>query len=175
MKRENWGVLISGNGSNLQAILDSRDVNVSLVVASSNKAYGVLRARRMGIPVEIPPEPKISEKWILETLKKYSVKNVFLAGYMKILSPSFIDEIERRGGKLVNIHPSLLPKHKGLNAYEAAIAAGDERLGVTVHYVNAEVDSGKVLLKRSFSPAGSKLYLHINEHLALNQSLKGLQ
>jgi phosphoribosylglycinamide formyltransferase-1 len=154
-----WGVMISGNGSNLQALLDHPDIHVSVVISSNVNAYGLVRARRAGIPVEVSK----NEDEILQILNRYHVKNLFLAGFMKILSQDFI---KRFNGQILNIHPSLLPKYKGLNAFKQAIDAGDEEFGVTVHHVTPEVDSGEYIVQRKFKTA-HQLWLHINEQLAL--------
>lgn len=160
-----WGVMISGNGSNLQALIES-DIKISVVISSSSKAYGIQRARRHGLPVEIVPatlKGKDAEAWISETLTRYNIKNLFLAGFMKILSADFINNFK---GNIINIHPSLLPKHKGLNSFEKAVEAGDKEFGVTVHHVVPEVDSGEFVLQRKFCEP-QKLLLHINEQQAL--------
>ncbi len=184
----NWGVLISGNGSTLQALIDATVENsggtVAVVIAQSPKAYGILRARRAGIPVEtVPPNLNLKdaksecEAWILDTLKRYKVRNLFLAGYMKVVSSHFIERFTNMfKGRIYNIHPSLLPKHKGLNAFEKAIEAKDEALGVTVHGVTADLDSGPVIVQRAYPACSNKLALHIQEQLAIRQaSLKFLK
>ncbi|MBK9293981.1 MAG: phosphoribosylglycinamide formyltransferase [Oligoflexia bacterium] len=164
----NWGVMISGNGSNLSTLLEHNELNISVVISSSAKAYGVKRAKRKGVPVEIIPENlKLNdmEEWVLKKLKVYNVKNLFLAGFMKILSPNFINKFK---GEVINIHPSLLPKHKGLHAFEKAVEAGDGEFGVSIHHVVAEVDSGKIILQKKFKKP-NKLLLHITEQQALKQ------
>lgn len=166
----NWGVMISGNGSNLQALIDIPEIKIAVVISSSVSAYGIVRARRAGIPVEvIPAELKKTdmEAWVLAKLEQYNVKNLFLAGFMKILSQNFIEIFtEKTKGNILNIHPSLLPKYKGLNGFQQAIEAGDKEFGVTVHHVAPEVDSGRYVHQRKFSGA-HQLWLHMNEQLAL--------
>src|SRR5947199_263528 len=136
--RTRWGVMISGNGSTLQSILDCADLcDVAVVISSRPLAFGILRARRAGVPVEVLPtefqkreKPIEAEEWILKTLEKYRVQKLFLAGYMKIVSPGFIKAFSDRCGKnIFNIHPSLLPKYKGLDAFQAAMNAGDSVAG----------------------------------------------
>lgn len=174
MMEGKWAVLISGNGSNLQTLLDEK--NISVVIASNTKAYGILRARRAGIPVEIA----VNESEILALISKYNIKNVFLAGYMKIVSANFINEISK-SGVVLNIHPSLLPKYKGLKAFESALDSCENVFGVTVHHVVAEVDSGAFVLQGKFSIPddknleNSKLFLHINEQKILRDSIRKYQ
>ena len=149
---------------------------MNVVIAASQNAYGIFRARRMGVPVEVAPAELLEkemkpdlEKWIWEILLKYNVKNVFLAGYMKIVSQGLIEKMQSCG-IVLNVHPSLLPKYKGLNAFESAVADGGET-GVTVHHVVPEVDSGEHLVQRQFHST-SKLHLHINEQFAVRSALR---
>jgi phosphoribosylglycinamide formyltransferase-1 len=175
------GVLISGNGSTLQALLDTNENSRAVVVISSHPKYGVLRAKRFGVPVEIIPEQLKglserleAEKWIAEILLKYRVEKVFLAGFMKIVSPQFIAQFN----SMFNIHPSLLPKYKGLDSLKEALNAGDKTAGVTVHQVVQEVDSGGFILQREFEipqhrdSTLSHLWLHIQEQRVLRESLR---
>jgi phosphoribosylglycinamide formyltransferase 1 len=181
--RTRVGILISGNGSTLQSVLDSREIcDVNVVIASKESAYGIARARRAGAPVEIlPPELKgaankvAAEKWIIEKLEKYRVQKVILAGFMRIISHEFI---KKYSGNIFNIHPSLLPKYKGIDSFEEALKAGDKSAGVTVHHVAAEVDSGEFILQREFEipekrdSVLSHLFLHIQEQRILRESLR---
>jgi len=181
--RTRVGVLISGNGSTLQAILDCRDFcDVSVVISSKENAYGINRARRAGVQVEIlPPDlrgqsKKIEgENWILSQIEKYRVQKVVLAGYMKILSKDFIKKFERN---IFNIHPSLLPKYKGLDSLSEALKAGDKVGGVTIHHVEPEVDSGEFILQREFEIPEHRdstlthLWLHIQEQRALREGIR---
>lgn len=184
--RTRLGVLISGNGSTLQALLDTPGpFQVVVVISSSRSAYGLVRARRAGIPVEILPlELKGSghraeaEQWILSCLEKYRVNGVFLAGFMRIISSSFIEQVgEKWKASILNIHPSLLPKYKGLNAFEEALKQGDREAGVTIHEVHAEVDSGQVVTQRKFAIpshrdlALSSLWLHIHEQRLIRETV----
>jgi phosphoribosylglycinamide formyltransferase-1 len=150
------------------------------VIAQSPSAYGIFRARRAGVPVEIFPEKireskdrNSSETWILDTLKKYRIKNLFLAGFMRIISGDFISQFESEfGGAIYNIHPSLLPKHKGLNAFEEALKAEDQWLGGTIHRVVQDVDAGPIVLQRAYKSHPSKLLLHVHEQIAIRQSAR---
>jgi len=181
--RTRFGVLISGNGSTLQAVLDCRDLfDVEVVIASKESAYGIARARRAGVSVEILPEElkgasnKVAaEKWILSKLEERRVQKVILAGFMKIVSEDFI---KKYSGNIFNIHPSLLPKYKGINSFEDALNAGDKTAGVTVHHVAPDVDSGEFILQREFEipchrhSTLSHLFLHIQEQRILRESLR---
>jgi phosphoribosylglycinamide formyltransferase 1 len=181
--RTRFGVLISGNGSTLQSILDCLDlVDVAVVIASKPTAYGILRARRMGVPVEILPDSlkgrenrERAEEWIIAKLREFRVEKVFLAGYMRIISPKFIKAFEKR---IFNIHPSLLPKHKGLDAFQAAIDGGDTHAGVTIHHVVEDVDSGEMCAQKVIEIPPhrdsklSHLWLHINEQRMIRDTLR---
>ncbi len=178
------GVLISGNGSTMQAVLDVPEINVSVVISSNANAYGIIRAKRMGVPVEILPielkskeNKPASEKWFLETLRKYRVTKLMLAGFMRILSSEFISNFKMEtGGEIINIHPSLLPAYKGKSAFEDAIEHGETNLGVTMHHVVLEVDAGATILQRKFKrppeSASMKLSLHIHEQEAIKTALR---
>lgn len=173
-------VLISGNGSNAQTILKS--AKVSVVIASREKAYGRLRARRLGIPVETLPlslrakeKGREAENWILEKLAQYKIQKVFLAGFMKILSTEFFQKFK---GEIYNIHPSLLPKHKGADGFRSAMNSGDEKIGVTIHKVTAELDGGPIVSQQSFDVPTHRdmertgLLLHIFEQKLILKTLK---
>jgi phosphoribosylglycinamide formyltransferase-1 len=181
--RSGWGVLISGNGGTLQSLLDCRDFcDVKVVIASGPQAYGIARAMRGGVNVEILPpdlrgkdQRQDAENWIIQTLNKYSVQKIFLAGFMKIISPEFIRHFESR---IFNIHPSLLPKHKGLDAFGRALKEGEVVAGATVHHVAPEVDSGAIIAQHKFEipphrdPDLSHLWLHINEQRIMREALR---
>jgi len=181
--RRRFGVLISGNGSTLQAVLDCRDFcDVAIVIASKESAYGIARARRAGVPVEILPQELkgasnklAAEKWIITKLEDRRVQKVILAGFMRIVSDDFI---KKYSGNIFNIHPSLLPKYKGIDSFEEALKAGDKTAGVTVHQVVPDVDSGEIILQREFEVPRhrnsilSHLFLHIQEQRILKESLR---
>lgn len=177
------GVLFSGNGSTLQSLLDQQDLaQVCVCISSKPSAYGLVRARRAGVPALVVPkelrqkgQQKNAEKWIHEQLRSFGVQKVFLAGYMKVLTPWFLNQWK---GKVSNIHPSLLPKYKGLRGFEQALENGDTWAGATVHKVVPEVDSGEIVQQRSFKIPEhrqvelSQLYLHIQEQILLGQALR---
>lgn len=147
-------VLISGQGLTLQSLIDACDsgqINGQICAVVSNKSdiLGIQRAKQANIPTKIFLRNKYSTNLemdmdIANYIKDYNADLIVLAGYMKILTPDFIKIFE---GKILNIHPSLLPKYPGLNTYQQALDAGDKEHGTTVHFVNEEVDGGAVILQ----------------------------
>ena len=147
-------IMISGRGSNLQALLDlASSLRVSVVVSSKASALGLLRARRSGISTLVL-DSKIDFKKLDQDLKSRGVQKIFLAGFMKILPEFFVKAWE---GKIVNVHPSLLPLYPGLSAFEKSFEEKNH-MGVTLHMVTAELDAGPALrqfrfFKKSNDPA----------------------
>ena len=146
----NVGVFISGRGSNLKELIKYSKKNntnwkIKLVISNNIKAKGLVYAKKNKI-INYAIEKKKSqfEKKAFKYLKKNKINLLCLAGFMKILSKEFIKNYKY---KIINIHPSLLPKYKGLNTHERAIKAGDKYAGSTVHYVTAKLDSGKKILQ----------------------------
>ena len=146
-------ILISGNGSNLQSIIDnSADIGIDISCVISNKvnAFGLQRAKNAKIKTEIiiskNKDKEIFESELSNILDKHQVKVIILAGFMRILTTNFVKKYE---GKILNIHPSLLPKFKGLNTHSRAIEAGETTHGATVHIVSNELDSGKIIMQTS--------------------------
>ncbi|HHF6825568.1 TPA: phosphoribosylglycinamide formyltransferase, partial [Haemophilus influenzae] len=147
-------VLISGQGTNLQTIIDachSGDITAKIACVVSNKAdaYGLVRAKQAQIPQAVFLRKNFANNLEMDDaigdyLQSLAVDLIVLAGYMKILTPKFT---QRFAGKILNIHPSLLPKYAGLNTYQRAIEAGDNEHGTTVHFVNEEVDGGAIVLQ----------------------------
>ncbi len=145
------GVLISGRGSNLQSLLDasfadSYPASVALVISNVVDAHGLIRAKTAGIPAGvITHRGKTREDFDAEmddALRAAGVEVVCLAGFMRILSDGFVRAWE---GKLLNIHPSLLPAYKGTNVHARVIAAGEKQSGASVHFVMPELDAGPVI------------------------------
>ena len=136
------GVMCSGNGTNFENILRtcSKD-EVVLMITNNRRCGAVKRAKKFGIPCAY----SINESWIINEFKWAGVDLIVLAGYMRIISPTFVESFPNR---IINIHPSLLPKYKGLHAIEQALDSGDDVTGVTVHYVNNELDGGEIILQR---------------------------
>ena len=147
-------VLISGNGSNLQAIIDKIVVDhiaAEIVAVISNKAdaYGLTRARNAGIPVETINQTDHEsrddfDKALQNIIDSYQADLVVLAGFMRILTDDFVNHY---AGRMINIHPSLLPKYQGLHTHRRVLEAGDTEHGASVHFVTPELDSGPVILQ----------------------------
>ena len=145
------GVLVSGRGSNLQALIDasfaeSFPAKIVLVISNVEDAYGLVRARTAGIPTRIiPHKGKSREAFDAEVdaaMREAGVEFICLAGFMRILSDGFAKAWE---GKLLNVHPSLLPAFKGTQVHERVIAAGVKQSGASVHFVVPELDAGPVI------------------------------
>ena len=148
----NCAVFISGRGSNLKSILKYSKkklskINIKLIVSNNRNARGIIFAKKNKINFIIINYKNINkaEKKIFYHLKKYKIKYIFLAGFMKILSKNFINKFKN---KILNIHPSLLPKYKGLNTHERAIKNKEKFSGCTIHFVNEKLDSGKIILQK---------------------------
>ena len=156
MRRVNTAVLISGNGSNLQALLDAARANdypaeITLVLSNKEEAFGLKRAEDAGVPTIVIPHGNYADRESFDrvmdaALKTHAIELVVMAGFMRILSDWFVMEWQ---GKLINIHPSLLPKYKGLHTHQRALEAGDAEHGATVHWVTPELDSGEIILQES--------------------------
>ena len=146
----NVGVFISGRGTNLKELIKYSKKNntnwkIKLVISNKKEAKGLVHAKKNKI-INYAIEKKMPEfeKKALNYLKKNKINLLCLAGFMRILSKEFIQKCKF---EIINIHPSLLPKYKGLNTHERAIKAGDKYTGSTVHYVTAKLDSGKKILQ----------------------------
>ncbi|HEH9424929.1 TPA: phosphoribosylglycinamide formyltransferase [Aeromonas sobria] len=147
-------VLISGNGSNLQAILDhctSGKIAGEVVGVISNKAdaYGLVRAKDAGVATAILTQQQFASREeydtaLLALMADYQPDLVVLAGFMRILSVQLVHHF---AGRMLNIHPSLLPKYQGLHTHQRAIDAGDSEHGTSVHFVTEELDGGPVILQ----------------------------
>ena len=144
--KHNIAVVLSGNGSNLKAIIDER-INVSFVVSNNPKSLGLKIAKNENIPAYCWQNILELEEEALKLILKYDVKLLVLAGYMRLLSKKFVNSLPSKF--IVNIHPSLLPKYKGMNAIQQAIDDCAEYTGVTVHYVDEGMDSGFIIKQES--------------------------
>ena len=149
-------VLISGNGSNLQAIIDQfqtdKSIEICCVLSNKKDAFGLKRAAKAGIKNYFIDHSKFSsrkefEKELIKVLEKYNADLIVLAGFMIILSNLFV---EKYIGKLINIHPSLLPKHKGLDTHRKVLENNDVYHGVTVHFVDNTLDGGPICAQSKF-------------------------
>ena len=145
-------VFISGKGSNLKnlfrfSLKKNSPIEIVLVISNNSKAKGLIFAKRKNIKNKVFNfiNKKEAENKVLKELKKEKVDLICLAGFMKILSKNFIQKFQ---GKIINIHPSLLPKYKGLNTHLRAIKNKDKYSGCTVHLVNSKLDSGKIILQK---------------------------
>ena len=153
MVKKNTCVFISGYGSNLKYLINnSRSQNfpikISLVICNNKAAKGILHAKKNSIPYLIINTNKRNfENIILRELKKYKISFICLAGYMKIISKKFLSAY---GKMIINIHPSLLPKFKGLNTFKRILENKEKKTGCTVHFVNEKLDSGSNIIQKSF-------------------------
>ena len=153
MVKKNACVFISGKGSNLKNLIKrSRDYNfpisIKLVVSDKKNALGILHAKKNSIPcLHISTKSGSYENVLIKNLKKYKISLICLAGYMKILSKKFL---RNYGKKVINIHPSLLPKFKGLNTFSRILKNREKKTGCTVHYVDEKLDNGKIISQKSF-------------------------
>jgi phosphoribosylglycinamide formyltransferase 1 len=149
-------VLISGSGSNLQALIDGRDAGnlpIELVCVISNRpeVFGLTRAKNANIPTEIVDHKHFVSREdfdgaLMKMIDSYSPDLIVLAGFMRILTPEFTQHYL---GKMLNIHPSLLPKFQGLHTHQRALDADETHHGVTVHFVTAELDGGPAIVQAS--------------------------
>ncbi len=151
-KKINCAVFISGRGSNLKSILsyskkNNSKINIRLVICNKPGVNGVNLAKKNKIETKIInyKNKYKAEKKITYYLKKNNIELIFLAGFMKILSKYFVNEYKN---KIINIHPSLLPKYKGLNTHKRAIINKEKFSGCTVHFVTEKLDSGKIILQQ---------------------------
>ena len=151
-KKVKTAVFISGNGSNLKSLIKfsktrKSPISVSLIISDNPRARGLKFGKINKIKKKVfnlKKKNKI-ENLILSLLKKHKIKMICLAGFMKILSRNFINKF---GGKILNIHPSLLPKYKGLNTHQRVLNNNEKYSGCTVHFVNSKLDSGKIILQK---------------------------
>jgi len=174
-------VFISGNGSNLKSIIkNSRDYNfpikIELIISNNIKANGLKIAKKYSIPYKYfsTRNKKLFERNSLFEVKKRNIKFLCLAGFMKVLSNSFIKSFHH---KIINIHPSLLPKYKGLDTHERVLKNKEKYSGCTVHYVTSKPDSGKIILQKRIrigkneTAHSLKLKILKQEHVLYSKSI----
>ena len=166
-------VFISGAGSNLKSLiqfskLKKSPIVIEIIISNNAKSKGLQYANIYKIKKRVFDfKNSLSEKKIIDELKQNNINLICLAGFMKILSKSFIKNFK---GKILNIHPSLLPKYKGLNTHEKAIKNNDKYSGCTVHFVNSRLDSGKIInqkkvrIKKLDTPKTLAKRILIQEH-----------
>jgi len=171
--KTNIAVFISGTGSNLKSLIKFSKIKkspivIKMIISNNYKAKGLRYASIYKIKKKVFDfNNTLSEKKVINELKKNDIHLICLAGFMKILSKSFIKNFK---GKILNIHPSLLPKYKGLNTHERAIKNKDKYSGCTVHFVNSRLDSGeiinqkKVRIKKLDTPKTLAKRILIQEH-----------
>ena len=171
-------VLISGNGTNLQAIIEAIQkglaIEIRAVISNKADAYGLKRAQQADIPTHIiPHEDFLSrtdfESTLQKTINHYGPQLIVFAGFMRKLGKAFVSHYS---GRMINIHPSLLPKYTGLNTHERALAAGETEHGVSVHYVTEGLDTGPLIYQARLSinpqddnPETLKTRVHALEHI----------
>ena len=152
LKKTKVAVFISGTGSNLKNLIKfsnkkNSPISINLIISNTKKAKGLKYAKQYNIEKKVLNfnNNKINEKKNLDFLIKKEINFICLAGFMKILSKNFI---KRFKGKIINIHPSLLPKYKGLNIHKRVINNNENISGCSVHYVTAKLDSGKIIMQK---------------------------
>jgi phosphoribosylglycinamide formyltransferase-1 len=172
------GVLVSGNGTNLQALLDA-GLPVSAVASNRRDAYALVRARAAGVPtatfaLDCHADRAERDLVMATWLEEHGAELVVLAGYMHLLTPPFLRRFPER---VVNVHPSLLPAFPGAHAIEEAVAAGVETTGVSVHYVDDGIDTGRLIAQEDVpvEPRDTLLErIHAVEHRLLPEVVRGL-
>jgi formyltetrahydrofolate-dependent phosphoribosylglycinamide formyltransferase len=152
LKNTRTAIFISGKGSNLENLIKfskkkNSPISVNLIISNTSYAKGLKYSRKYNIQKKIInfKNKKLAEKKVFKFLLKKNIKLICLAGFMKILSKNFIKKFK---GKIINIHPSLLPKYKGLNTHKKAIENNDIFTGCSVHFVTAKIDSGKIIIQK---------------------------
>jgi len=153
---KNIGILLSGRGSNFEAIADNvaagkiSGARIAVVISNWAGAGGIESAQRRGLAVRVIPSKEVAreehERTVIAVLREHQVDLVCLAGYMRLLSPWFVEQFPRR---ILNIHPSLLPAFPGLEAQEQAFAYGVKVTGCTVHFVDEELDHGAIIVQKA--------------------------
>ncbi|NWL78161.1 phosphoribosylglycinamide formyltransferase [Pseudomonas taiwanensis] len=170
-------VLISGSGSNLQALIDSitgddHPARIRAVISNRADAFGLERAKKAGIDTGVLDHKAYADREafdaaLIEAIDAYAPQLVVLAGFMRILTPGFVRHYH---GRLLNIHPSLLPKYKGLHTHQRALEAGDSEHGCSVHFVTEELDGGPLVVQALIpvesddTPDSLAQRVHVQEH-----------
>ena len=175
-------VFISGTGSNLRSLIKfsrakKSPISIKIIISNNHKSKGLRYSQIFKIKKKIFnfKNKTLTEKKILSYLKKNNIELICLAGFMKILSKNFIINFK---GKILNIHPSLLPKFKGLNTHTRAIKNKEKFSGCTVHYVNSKLDSGKIILQKKIkitkneTPESLAKKILIEEHKLYPRAIK---
>ena len=166
-------VFISGTGSNLKSLIkfsktNKSPISIDFVVSNNSKARGLNYAKIYKIKKKVLnfKNKNLSEKKLLSVLKVNNIEMICLAGFMKILSKNFIKKFK---GKILNIHPSLLPKYKGLNTHRRALNNKEKYSGCTVHFVNARLDSGKIILQKKVNISKNETEASLTKKILLQE------
>ena len=174
-KKVKTAVFISGNGSNLKSLIKfsktkKSPISISLIISNNSKAEGLKFGKINKIKKKVfnfEKKHKI-ENQILPFLVKHKIKMICLAGFMKILSRNFITKFR---GKILNIHPSLLPKYKGLNTHERVLDNNEKYSGCTVHFVNSKLDSGKIILQKKVKISKNETKETLNKKVLVQEHI----
>ncbi|MAX66218.1 MAG: phosphoribosylglycinamide formyltransferase [Halobacteriovoraceae bacterium] len=159
--KQKAAILASGRGSNARKILEIKDslvnIDISLLISNRQAAACLNLEKEYDIQTLLISSKNLSqqehERLLIKKLREHNISWIFLAGYMKILSSHFLSNFYDKTwkqNKVINIHPSLLPKFKGLNAYQQAFASNDDHSGITIHFVDSDVDSGQIITQKKF-------------------------
>ena len=166
-------VFISGNGSNLKSLIkfsrsNKSPISIKLIISSHSKAKGLSYGKIFKIKKRVInfKNTKIFDDKLISILRKNQIEMICLAGFMKILSKNFIQKFN---GKIINIHPSLLPKYKGLNTHKRALKDKEEYSGCTVHFVNSKLDSGKIILQKRVKISKNETEKSLTEKILIQE------
>ena len=174
-------VFISGSGTNLRSIIkNTRDynfpINIKLIISDKKNAKGIIYAKKYSIPYRIIANRKKKfEQSALKYINSKKIELICLAGFMKILSKNFIRNFK---GKILNIHPSLLPKFKGLDTFKRVLKSNEKFTGCTVHFVDEKLDNGKIVLKKrisikkNFDEKRLKQIVQVEEYKAYSEAIR---
>ena len=166
-------VFISGNGSNLKSLIkfsrsNKSPISIKLIISSHSKAKGLSYGKIFKIKKRVInfKNTKIFDDKLISILRKNQIEMICLAGFMKILSKYFIKKFN---GKIINIHPSLLPKYKGLNTHKRALKNKEKYSGCTVHFVNSKLDSGKIILQKRVKISKNETEKSLTEKILIQE------
>ena len=166
-------VFISGNGSNLKSLIkfsrsNKSPISIKLIISNNSKAKGLSYGKIFKIKKKVInfKYTKIFDDKLISILRKNQIEMICLAGFMKILSKYFIKKFN---GKIINIHPSLLPKYKGLNTHKRALKNKEKYSGCTVHFVNSKLDSGKIILQKRVKISKNETEKSLTEKILIQE------
>tara|TARA_B100000282_G_scaffold208010_1_gene152957 strand:+ start:986 stop:1567 length:582 start_codon:yes stop_codon:yes gene_type:complete len=166
-------VFISGNGSNLKSLIKfsktkKSPIVIKLIISNNSKAKGLNYAKIFKIKKKVLniKNSNLFDSKLLDILRKYEIEIICLAGYMKILSKNIIKKFD---GKILNIHPSLLPKYKGLDTHKRVLNNNEKYSGCTVHFVNSKLDSGKIILQKKVKISKNETVNSLNKKILIQE------